>query len=202
MCTALCYMGAVRAYEFYQKKKEQYIEKQLNDGDQFTFQKQPVSFADHLPPRVPLPVEYSAPPQDIFLEDQPLSEQDQNKQAQETISSIIDDFRNEEVLQDFNEQLSEFSQGKVKSIYDLSDPNLAQIIKTNPEIQQVVSRHMENPDFGKLITEIFSNPQFQQSVQQLQGNSHAPLPAKQNPWDLISKNIVCYKKRRITWLKF
>ena len=172
-------MGAVRVYEFYQKKKAQYEEKQLNDGNQFTFQKQPVSFAEHLPPRVPLPVEYSAPPQDIFLEDQPLSEEEQDKQAQETISSIIDDFRGEEVLQTFNKQLTEISQGKVKNLDDLSDPNLTQIIKTNPEIQQVVSKHMENPDFAKLINEIFSNPQFQQSVQQLQGNSHTPLPATQ-----------------------
>lgn len=180
MCTALCYMGAVRAYQFYEREKNEYMQRQLNDGDPFTFQKKPIALPSRQPERMSLPVEYTPPPQDIFLEDPPLSEEQQNKQAQDTISSIIDDFRNEPALRDFNAQLNAVSAGQMQTLDDLSDPNLAQIIKTNPEIQAVVSQHMQNPDFAKLINEIFSNPQFQQSVEQLQGRSHTPLPATQN----------------------
>ena len=171
MCIALCYMGAVRIYQFYEREKAVWMERLLNDGDPFTFQKRPIAFPDRLPEPVQLPVTYTPPPTDIFLEDAQLSEEQQKQQALDTISSIIDDFREEEALRAFNQTLREVSQGQMQSLDDLSTKDLKTFIKSNPEIETAVSTHLQNPDFAKLINEIFSNPQFQQSVQQLQGGS-------------------------------
>ena len=178
MCTALCYMGAVRIYQFYQRQKEAYMERQMNDGNPFTFQRIPIARPDLKPEPVALPVEYVAPRTDIFLEEPPLAQEQQDRQAHDTISSIIDDFRGEEVLQDFNAQLREASQGQIQNLDDLSRKDLPALLKENPEIEQVVSTHMQNPDFARLINEIFSNPQFRQSVSQLQGGD---VPAQKEP---------------------
>ena len=180
MCTALCYMGAVRAYQFYERKKAEQLERDLNDGNPFTFQNIPIARPSPLPEAVPLPVAYTPPAKDIFLEDMPLSEQQENEQAQQTITSIIDDFREEESLRAFNEQLNAVSQGQMKNLDDLSTKDLKSLIQSNPEIAAVVSTHMKNPDFARLINEIFSNPQFQQSVAQLQGQQAPKAAYAQN----------------------
>jgi len=181
MLTALLFMGAVRIYQFGERKYNEYMEKQLNDGDQFTFQKIPVALPSRRPEKVSLPVDYVPPAQDVFIEEKPLDQAAQIKQAQDTITSIIDDFRNEEALRSFNAQLQEVSNGQMQSLDDLTTQDLRQFIQANPEIEAVVSRHMQQPDFAKLINEIFSNPQFQQSVRELQGETlpHATPTEKQ-----------------------
>lgn len=183
MCTALCYMGAVRAYEFYGRYRAARLEREQNDGNQFTFQKKTISRPDLIPAPTPLPVTYEPPTEDIFLEEASLSESQQDEQARQTITSIIDDFRGEDALQAFNEQLREATRGEMNGLEDLSTKDLGALIEANPEIEAVVSAHMKNADFARVINEIFSNPQYRQSVVQLQGNGAAASGASEKQQD-------------------
>ncbi len=171
MAAALIYMGAVRVQEWRAQQKEAEELAAQNDGNSFTFQKIPVSLAA---PEVELmqnPVKYQRPYPEIYLEDTPLTPEQQIQQAQETIASIVEDFKDETSLKQFNQDLQAASDGEVKDLVDLSTQNLQQIIQKNPEISGVVSKHAKQADFAKVLKEIFENPQFQQSVKELQGES-------------------------------
>jgi len=171
MAIALIYMGAVRLQEWRTAKQEMQEIADRNDGNPFTFQQVPVSLAA---PEVELmqnPVKYQRPFPEVYLEDAPLTAQQQVEQAQETIVSIVEDFKDEPAIIEFNQDLQEASQGEVKDLADLSTQNLQQILQKNPEINRVVEKHMKDVDFAKILGEIFENPQFQQSVKELQGES-------------------------------
>ncbi len=171
MLAALMYMGAARLYEWVaQRRALQEIAAQ-NDGDPFAFQQLPVSLAAPDIEPMQKPVKYRPQYPQIYLEDTPLSAADQARQAQETVSSIIDDFNQEQALAQFNQDLQAATQGRVQGLADLSTQSLPQLLQHNPEIAHVVAKHAKNPDFNKILQEIFANPQFQQSVRQLQGNS-------------------------------
>ncbi len=171
MVTALVYMGAVRFQEWHSARREAQVVAAQNDGEPFSFQQLPVALAA---PEIELmqnPVKYRPKYPEIYLEDTPLSAEDQTQQAQETIASIVQDFNQEEALTVFNQEVQTASQGSVQGLTDLSTQNLQQLLQQNPEIAHVVSKHAKNPDFNKILQEIFANPQFQQSVRQLQGDS-------------------------------
>lgn len=175
--TALLFMGAVRVHEWYtQRQEEQEIASQ-NDGNPFTFQQVPVSLAAPEVEWVQDPVQYKRTYPEIYLEDAPLTPEQQAQQAQETISSIVEDFKNDPAMVEFNEELQAASNGEVKDLVDLSTQNLQQILQQNPEISHIVEKHAKDVDFAKVLKEIFENPQFQQSVKELQGES--PLMQKQ-----------------------
>lgn len=176
MVAALLYMGTARLYE----KWEQHIEAQnaaaLADGEPFSFQQVPLSLAAPQAQPMQAPVQYQRALPEIYLEDAPLSQEQKDQQAQETLASIVDDFKADPAVAQFNKDLQTATQGNMQNLADLSSQNLAQFIKQNPQIMQVVQKHLNNKDFAAKINEIFSNPQFQQSVKQLQGN---PQPPKQ-----------------------
>ena len=66
-------------------------------------------------------------------------------------------------------------------IAGLSGGNLAQVMQQNPEIAEVVGKHMQNPDFAKTVQQIFTNPQFVKSIEQLQGaTQNAPQAPKKD----------------------
>lgn len=177
---ALMYMGAVRLQEWYTQHKEAQEIAAQNDGELFRFQQIPVSLAA---PEVELmqnPVKYQRAHTEIYLEDTPLTQEQQVKQAQDTIESIVRDFEQEPALAEFNQDLQTASQGTVQNLTDLSTQNLQQILQQTPEINGVVQKYAKNPDFAKIMEEIFSNPQFQQSVIKLQGEpGTAQKPAAQ-----------------------
>ena len=181
MVTALIFMGAVRVYQAVNRIRDARQEAAARENGMFRFQNLPVSLEAPKPQPVPLPVTYTPPAEEIFLEDPPLREEQQVRQAEQTIASIVDDFRQEEALENFNSQLREASGGKIQNLDELSTKNLNEILKTNPEIQGVVSKNLQNPDFAQIIEEIFSNPQFQQSVARLQENPARPVSQKQVP---------------------
>ncbi len=170
MVAALLYMGAARLYE----KWEQHIEAQnaaaLVDGEPFSFQHVPVSMAAPQAQPVQAPVKYQRVMSEIYLEDEPLTEPQKDKQAQDTLASIVEDFKTDPAVAQFNQDLQTATQGTMQNLADLSSQNLAQFVQQNPQIMQVVQKHLNNKDFAAKINEIFSNPQFQQSVRQLQGN--------------------------------
>ena len=114
------------------------------------------------------PIEYRPQGQVVYLEDTPLTPLQQQKQARDTIASILADFSKNTSLAGFNKEVEQVSQGQVQGLEDLSTQNLMQIVQQNPQIAGVVEKHLKNPDFSKVIEEIFQNPQFQQSVHTLQ----------------------------------
>jgi hypothetical protein len=162
MMAALCYMGAVRAYQFYQSKVEAQQEMYGNTS---------LSRLAEADNTESVPTLWQAPAEDIFLEEKPLSQVKKEQQAKETIQSILNDYRMNPALRKFHADLEEATHGQVKRLDDLSGSNLANIMAEHPEIRSVVSKHMQSADFAAALQQIFSNPQFQQSVQDLQGKS-------------------------------
>ncbi len=205
MVTALLYMGAVRGYQFYQNKVAQWEEERQNQASAaFSFQDVPVSLAAPQAEAVPAPVilpadvtsmnilpengtapaQYTAEttpqslPAVVFLEDVPLSAQDEIKQAKDTLRSIVQDYKNEPEIKSFNRELAQVTNGQAVDLSSLSTGDLHQVLQDNPQIQAVVSKHMKDPDFAKKVQQILSNPQFVQSVQRLQRNAAATQKAK------------------------
>ncbi len=166
--SALIFMGAVRLHEVYKRHRQAQEELTHQDGEAFSFQHNPISLAAPQAELSPLPIEYTPQRGEIFLEDTPLSPLQQQKQARQTIESIMADFQQETALAGFEQEIRQVSNGEVNGLADLSTQPLDQVIQKYPEISHVVSKHLKNADFSKTIDEIFQNPQFQQSVQQLQ----------------------------------
>lgn len=166
--TALLFMGAVRGYQFYEKKAAQLEAERAANQQTFSFQNVPLQLAPEGPEPVSRPVLFSERKQDIFLEEAPLNNQQEVQQAQDTIESILADFREDPNLQAFNKDLKDATDGNAVDLRGLSHGNLSEILQQNPEISAVVTKHMQNPDFAKTIEQIFSNPQFVESIQALQ----------------------------------
>ena len=179
MVAALLYMGAACLYE----KWEQYTQAQqaaeLTDAEPFSFQHVPLSMAAPQAEPVQTPVKYQRILPEIYLEDTPLSPEQKDQQAQDTLVSIVEDFKADPSIIEFNRDLQTATQGNMQNLADLSSKNLAQFTQQNPQIVQVVQKHMKNKDFAAKINEIFSNPQFQQSMRQLQGDPKNPMPQPQ-----------------------
>ena len=144
----------------------------------FTFQNVPVSLAAPKPEPVSRPVAFAPVQSAIFLESAPLSEEQTTQQAQDTITSILDDYKEDPNLQKFNRELSAATHGDAADLGALSGGELVRILQENPQVRQVVQQNMQNPAFAKTVQEIFTNPQFVQSVQQLQGPISHCRPGK------------------------
>lgn len=169
MAAALIFMGAVRGYQLYQRKTAQWEEERAHAQSAFSFQNVPVSLAAPRPEIMSLPVRFDASShQDVFLEDAPLAPEQEVRQAQETIASILEDYKEDEQLRAFNQDLAAASSGRAVDLSALSGGNLKQVLQANPEIAAVVSKHMQNPDFAQTVQQILTNPQFVKSVQDLQ----------------------------------
>ena len=181
MVAALLYMGAACLYEKWEQYTETRKAAELVDGEPFSFQHVPVSLAVPQAEPMQVPVKYQRSMPEIYLEDAPLSEEQKDRQAQDTLVSIVEDFEGDPLIAQFNQDLQTATQGSMQNLADLSSQNLAQFIEKNPQIMQVVQKHMSNKDFTAKINEIFSNPQFQQSVKQLQGEAQISLPTQQGP---------------------
>ena len=181
MAAALVYMGAVRGYELYQKKVAQWEEERAEQIDSFSFQNVPVSLAAPQAEPMARPVLFNpntAQEQEVFYEDAPLAPAEQTKQAQDTILSIVQDFNNQPEMQAFNKDLKQATQGSAPDLSALSGGDFAQVLKQNPEIAQVITKHMQNPEFAQTVQQIFSNPQFVESVRQLQRVQEPVQPKK------------------------
>ncbi len=182
MAAALLYMGAARLYEKWAQHVEAQNAAALVDGEPFSFQQVPVALAAPQAEPMQAPVPYTPQYQAIYFEEDPLTDAQKNQQAQDTLASIVEDFKADPAVAQFNEDLQTATQGNLQNLADLSSQNLAQFAQQNPQIMQVVQKHLNNKDFAAKINEIFSNPQFQQSVRQLQGTPQQTQPLQQrNP---------------------
>ncbi len=175
--TALLYMGAVRAYQVYERTAQERAAQQIETADEFKFQNKPIMMAAPQARPVNRPIAFDPSQTAIFLEEAPLTEEQKTQQAIDTISSILDDYESDPRMQQFNQNLSVATQGEVSSLSDLSGAGLAGIMRENPQVGQVVQDSMKNPEFANLIQQIFTNPQFINSVKQLQGPQAQPPAA-------------------------
>ena len=163
------FMGADRGYQLNQRKSAQWEEERIAEQGAFSFQNVPVSLAAPQAEVMPFPVRFDAAAhQDVFLEDAPLAPEQEVRQAQDTIASILEDYKDDENLRSFNRELAAASSGRAVDLSALSGGDLQQLLQANPEISSVVSKHMQNPDFAKTVQQILTNPQFVKSVQDLQ----------------------------------
>ena len=103
----------------------------------------------------------------VYLEDVSLPDELNKEQARRTISSILDDYRDDENLRAFYADL-EKSTGEKISLADLSGERMQILMQRYPQIAQIIERHGQNPAFSQVLQEIFSNPQFVRSVAILQ----------------------------------
>ena len=115
---------------------------------------------------------------EVFLEDTPLPVEKQVQQAQDTLRSIVQDYKDEPEIKSFNQELKKVTKGQAIDLSSLGSGDLNQLLKGNPQVQAVVAKHMKNPEFARKVQQIFNNPQFVQSVRQLQ-QSGIKIPANQ-----------------------
>ena len=170
MLAALCYMGAVRAYQFYDAKVQAQKEAQAAEP---VFNHVTCG-SDEVRPK---PTLWTPPAQDVFIEEPPLSAQLETQQAKETLESIFNDYKNDPALQQFNKDLKQATGGQVPDLESLSNQSINQIMMQNPQIGEVIKKNMSSADFQRVLNEIFSNPQFQESVKQIQGEGLGFVPA-------------------------
>ena len=179
MLAALAYMGALRGYQLYERKTAQWEEERQAEQGPFSFQQVPLSLAAPRAEPVSQPVVFKEGANAaVFLEDQPLAAPLQTKQAQDTIASILDDFKKEPAIRSFNEDLSRATRGQAVDLGSLGGGDLAQMLKDNPQVGQVVAKHMQDPEFADKVQQIFSNPQFVESVRRLQQLGAPAAPQK------------------------
>ena len=160
--TGLAFIAGVRLYRVYEKRAQ---EDSAHIPQATTFHNVPVQQMTTQPDSLflePLP----QPQQEIFLEDE-LTPKQSIQQAQETISSVLRDYQ----------EMQEATGVKDLSLEHLSGNNLGQIMQQYPQLQQVIAKHAQNPEFSKTLQEIFQNPQFIHSVGVLQ--KHAPVVQKE-----------------------
>ncbi len=179
MLAALIYMGAVRGYQMYERKAAEKAALDSVSGNAFTFQNVPVSLAAPIAEPMAKPVVFDASNTAIFLETAPLSDQQKKQQAQDTIESILEDYQEDPLIQNFNRDLSAATGGNVKDLGALGGVELVKILKENPQVSQVVQQNMQNPEFAKTVEQIFTNPQFIESIKQLQQTDGLQYPSEQ-----------------------
>lgn len=163
----LAFIAGIRAYRMY----EGYVQAQQEaQPPTMTFNNVPVQ---RLPPQIETQrfERWTGEPavKEIYLEDQPLPAQLEKEQAQQTIVSILEDYKNNPEIQKFYADLRQATGRNDIDLAALSAENLPQLLQQYPQLQQVIAEHTKNPAFVGTIQEIFQNPQFIHSVTVLQG---------------------------------
>lgn len=167
MVAIVAFVGATRGYHAYEEYKQQEEEESYSA---FTFQNVPITLGAPQAEPVSKPVPYNPEAtQDVFLGADPLSPQQEVQQADLTLESIFSDYQTDPALADFNKELSHLTQGRAQTLQDLSGPRLTTIMQDYPEVNNLIKKHLQNPQFAAVVGQIFSNPQYVQSVQVLQG---------------------------------
>lgn len=172
MVAVTALMGALHGYRAFTQYREQQEELAAP-----TFQHVPVSMAAPQADFTPPPIRYAPEgTQDVFLEEAPLSPQQEAEQASLTVRSILADYAQSSVMKQFNSELSSATQGQAKGLADLSGPKLQDLMQDHPQVAQVVQKYMKNPEFSAAVEQIFSNPQYVQSIRVLQGENRSLAP--------------------------
>lgn len=166
----LAFIAGVRLYRAYESYAAQ--QAQEEETATHTFNNVPIDYrpsVEQEPVLKQLPQEGEK--QEIFLEDAPLPPQQARQQAQETIVSVLNDYRQDPKIQAFYDDLKNAT-GEDITLAQLSGTDLAHLLQTYPQLQAVIAKHAQDPEFAKTLQEIFTNPQFVQSVAILQNTSN------------------------------
>lgn len=160
----LAFIASLRLYRTYENYAQQ---AQSQSADPvLTFNEVPIDYRPRFEP--PSAFEWvKAPAQEVFLGGFTLDPQAEKEQARQTISSILDDYRQDAKLQAFYADLKKATGQKI-DLTDLTGENLGKLLKQYPQIQDILAQHSKDPAFSKTIQEIFANPQFVRSVAILQ----------------------------------
>lgn len=167
----LAFIAGLRLYRMYEVKVAQMAEQ---EPASYTFNNVPI---DYRPMPAQTPVFKHLPPQDepqeIFLEDTPLPPPQARQQAEETIVSVLNDYRQDPKMQAFYADLKAVT-GDDITMAQLSGADLPKLLKQYPQLQGVIAKHAQDPQFAKTMQEILTNPQFVQSVAVLQKGAARP----------------------------
>ncbi len=160
----LAFIAGVRVYRMY----ESYVAQQIEEEPAtYTFHNVPI---DYTPASPQMPVFAKLPDikeEEIFLEDAPLGPEAIKQQAQETLISVLNDYKQNPKIQAFYADLRKAT-GEEITLAQLSGAELPRLLQQYPQLQQVLTKHVQDPEFAKILQEIFANPQFIQSVAVLQ----------------------------------
>lgn len=172
MVAGLAFMAGLRVYQAYEVRAAQ---EDQEIPPSLTFQNVPLQLGPA--PVVPSKPQFqppTAPAKEIYLQDEPLAPVAAQEQARQTITSIMDDYRQEPKLQAFYSDL-QAATGQNITLEMLSGEKLGKLMAQNPQMQGVIAKYSQDPEFVKILQEIFSNPQFAQSVSVLQGPPARPV---------------------------
>ena len=168
----LAFITGVRWYRTYEEKVRQ---EAAQDSVGTTFQNVPVRWGPaEIEPSVLQP--FPSSNTEVFLEDK-LTLDQQQQQAQQTIVSILNDYKETPQIQAFHQDMQQATGREDITLEQLSAANVSAILQQYPQLQEVLSKHSQNPEFTKTLQEIFNNPQFIESVKILQ-NKPESLPEK------------------------
>ncbi len=170
MILGLAFIASLRLYRSYE---EQVKADQENMGAAMTFNQVAVH---HEPAEVETPVYQRLPIddrliKDIFLEDPALPAEQAQEQARATINSILEDYRENPQLREFYKEVKETTGQKI-DLSAMSQGNMGELLKQYPQLQEIINRHTQDPQFAATIQEIFSNPEFVRSVIILQQSAN------------------------------
>ena len=162
----LAFIAGLRGYRAYEQQVQ---EQQKHEPVGQTFNGIPLQYE---PPKVEMPVfkrlgPNGQPEQDIFLEDAPLSLPQAQEQARQTIRSILDDYRDDPKLKAFYAEVRQRTGADI-DLAVMSSGNMGPLLKQYPQLQDVINKYAQDPQFAQTMQEIFSNPQFINSVMVLQ----------------------------------
>ena len=164
--TGLAFIAGIHLYRAYERYVQQTQSEEANATQ--TFHRVPVSYQP-LPPQLPVYKRYPEQglAQEVYLEDPVLPPEQEQEQARQTVKSILSDYQRHEKVLAFYADLQQAT-GKPIRLEDLSSENLVSLMLQYPQIQDVIIRHSQDPEFAAVMREVFTNPQFVQSVAVLQ----------------------------------
>lgn len=167
MVVGLAFLAGTRLYQLYERRAAQDAAEPVPTQ---TFNQVPVRQG---PAEIDPPVYKRLPeqekPQEVYLQDAPLSAAQQKVQAQQTLQSILADYASHPKMQAFYADLARATGRTDITLESLSGAALPELMKKYPQVQEVLAKHSKDPEFVKTLQEIFSNPQFVHSVAVLQG---------------------------------
>ena len=166
----LAFIAGMRLYRAY----ERYAASQADSAvPTLTFNDVPVRSVPAAVPEKKIYRVWKEQPQEIYLQDTALDPAQEKEQAQATVVSVLNDYRQEPKMQAFVADLRKATGRQDLDMAVLSGTQLSELMTQYPQIQQVVAEYAKDPEFVKILQEIFQNPQFVRSMQVLQGSGTA-----------------------------
>lgn len=163
----LAWITAIHLYRMYEERLPQ---EDVNSVGRI-FHQVPVQLKDQAPDEAALflPWSFYGKNRDVYLEDTPLEAEQQREQARQTLRSILADYKDNEKLRAFYADLKQGT-GQDLDLVSLSTEQLPVLLQQYPQIQDVMAKHSQDPEFTAVLQEVFNNPQFVRSVMILQAN--------------------------------